>query len=790
MPTPVTDPQTLAMLNQGAGNEEAAPRQWRGLRAVEDQATLDALNAQDFGIDFSRPVAEVRGEVGKLSPEDRKEALRQWARAYVTRERGERSNAAPDSIRAISRGTLVGPFLDELTAGSQAALHSVTGGNMGSPYDESLAYQREQDRQADEASPILNPTLQVAGGLASARPLLSLPKTLRGRVALGAPVGAGHGALAGYGNAEGEDWNSDERWEGARRGAVLGGILGSVAPIAISGITSAAHKAGDALSPTLARIVAENRQRLRDRGINASADGATPETAGATEMAYAMGARALRRSNRTTDDIRRSQDEAADARNFGNSRGIDQDFLVEADEGLQRLMGSAIRANPEAARIAGAATRAQHTGITPVKARLEPDSGLATRPENTLQMTGAQTRRATGNDFGVPSKRLVAAGQQERLFELLKRAARVMDHKHHGHAQTTYRTEQKMTEARKAESDRLYSEARKIGQGIDIAPAQVEVFRKWSQVIADAPEEMGKKLTALMRNFFTRDGKPVGDITRFDLAKRVADGDVETAFKNTQSGNKEIARQMRDMRDEIVAAVDKVPKVGPAYAKARATHAGRSRELEMIELGRSLAKENSEVAADVLQGLNKADLKRARLGYVEKMGQRLNRARKRDATVIFDDPEQQRIMAMLLPTGKAVKFGRVVEAERARVETRNQIFGNSKTAERMADDEVYQVMEQASGVIDMLRGSGMVGAAIKFAENALHRMFGMPAEVSATLARQMFSADPIVKGRTLAGIEKYMGPTRLAMLADGLNQLQSTISRSTERAAIQAGAME
>ena len=45
----------------------------------------------DHGIDWGQPIEEVRAAISKLAPEDRDDAIRQWADAFVGRERKEAS---------------------------------------------------------------------------------------------------------------------------------------------------------------------------------------------------------------------------------------------------------------------------------------------------------------------------------------------------------------------------------------------------------------------------------------------------------------------------------------------------------------------------------------------------------------------------------------------------------------------------------------------------------------------------------------------------------------------------
>lgn len=200
----------------------------------------------DHGIDWAQPVETVRGAIAKLAPEDRNDAIRQWADAFVARERrdGGVAQGIDTAVRTAARGTLVGPFLDEITGLSAAALHKASGGYLGAPYDETVAYQRAKDRAIDREYPVASFAGKVAGGLAggvggamaggSANLLMNGPVALlrpaasgMGRIGQGVAGGATAGAIGGFGEGEGVGNRVDNAVVGGAVGGVLGGALGA-----------------------------------------------------------------------------------------------------------------------------------------------------------------------------------------------------------------------------------------------------------------------------------------------------------------------------------------------------------------------------------------------------------------------------------------------------------------------------------------------------------------------------------------------------------------------------------
>ncbi|MBX4993799.1 hypothetical protein GFL15_01695 [Rhizobium leguminosarum bv. viciae] len=118
-------------------------------------------------------------------------------------------------MRAISRGTVAGPYLDEMDAGTNAILAPVfdpllpdrlfpplPGQTYAERYDNALAIQRGMDRAFDDQHPYISTTLQGAGELASDA-AFKLPS---GRAADTALAG-----IKGFGSGEGGFSNRAEQ---------------------------------------------------------------------------------------------------------------------------------------------------------------------------------------------------------------------------------------------------------------------------------------------------------------------------------------------------------------------------------------------------------------------------------------------------------------------------------------------------------------------------------------------------------------------------------------------------
>jgi len=114
-------------------------------------------------------------------------------------------------LRAISRGTVAGPYLDEMDAGTNAFLAPVfdpllpdglfpplPGRTFAERYDNALAIQRGMDRAFDDQHPYISKPLQYLGDVAS-EAAFKLPSGRMSDIGLAAVQGFGAGE-GGFGN--------------------------------------------------------------------------------------------------------------------------------------------------------------------------------------------------------------------------------------------------------------------------------------------------------------------------------------------------------------------------------------------------------------------------------------------------------------------------------------------------------------------------------------------------------------------------------------------------------------
>jgi hypothetical protein len=813
---------------QDAPLAEAAPTEAPQAPKWQAAPLADAAPARkQFGIDWLRPIPEVRAEVAKLPESDRQDALKQWAEAYVAKERegvkamdlvpgapgiGPNPKRIDDFVRSFAKGTIVGSFADEANALTEAAIHKLTGGSYGSPYDEAKAYQRALDEAIANEDPAGTVATQVTGSFSTGAPIakkvLEKGKTVLGKTVLGGTVGGTAGYVAGFGEGEGDFWQRNENatsGEGRIFGAspvAAGLVIGATLPPTISGVGYTVNKLHDVASPTLARWGAQGEDLLKRKGILASADGSDPNIpVGAAAHAEQMIANQLARAGRSVDDLRNELGRVQDARRLdSNSYAPDATAIVDLDPSLQRLAGSASRASPEAANTATGFIRGRQTGITPSAG---PDelarAGIPTRPMLSRPITGKEAERSLGTSFGAAQDDLVATGQGERIIDALKRAALIKDTKLHGLERNAYRTDQAIMDAARAEAQPAYAALYNAGRNVNIAPEVDAVLQKWQRGGARLANE-AEDVVRLVENFANRfrpGGQPLSTIEKFDRTKQFMDARIEKYFDSPVGKNRYVGGILNELKNDLLAAVDKIKPagIGDLYKETRGKWSSRMEAREALQAGRDAFRENSDIGVDAYRAItagNEANKKLFLQGFVSAAEQKAKSMdRGADKTRIFAQPNIQELLSEILPRSKSgsaefsnrpERFGQYLDTESRMVQTRNEVTGNSKTAERMKDDEAYNVMSKFGETVERFKSSAtMTMVGVRAAEQMLGKLFGMRADAAAAIARQLFTANPADRARVLANVERRLGKNRAEHFSRLMEQYQRDVAAISAR---------
>jgi hypothetical protein len=658
-------------------------------------------------------------------------------------------NAATGALRSLGQGVLLG-FADEAMAG----LRSMTGKET---YAEAVKDEREKLKAFRKAHPVISTTAEIAGGFVT--PGVGLvtgairpAATTLGRMAQGGMYGSGFGAIAGAGAGD------EDRWGGAKHGAGLGLLIGPAMPLAGQAITRGVDMFADAAAPTLARMGAR---------INRGRTG-TPDEAAAD----AIMVQDLRSQNRTPAQVRQMFTDADDAaRVHSSGQPADIPLMLADDPSLVRTAGSAARASRDAGARAEATMRVRQTGETPSDAqmaRYADDAGLPHR--NPLS-------EAAG-DYELRMRQ--PAGQHERIIHSnLRKSFQLMDKQAHGFADNAYETEQALVKAMKKASDKNYGDARAAFQGYDLTPNVQTYMEALAAAAKTAPRSEATLIRNFARQFTTGEGGWVNTLDGVDQAKRQVDRIIE---KMINAGDKTGVRQMNELKKAFLAQIDNIKdangvEIGKLYAKAREFHYLESQKINAIEWGRKAGRGESNATAAEFDAFEPALKKFARLGLLE--GMEMASADKRRANDLTQLFQTNRMQALLRKTiartdnangvfaNRPERFGQQIGYEQTMVGTSNKVLGNSKTAERLSDDQRL-TRQTLSQVFNQFRSGniGLTQLGLEFFSAGLNRFFGMRESHATELGRRMFTADRAEIERIIQRLEARWGVDRVEAFAN------------------------
>jgi hypothetical protein len=371
----------------------------------------------------------------------------------------------------------------------------------------------------------------------------------------------------------------------------------------------------------------------------------------------------------------------------------------------------------------------------------------------------------------------------------------IRDEDFHGHAANALRTDKAILEAARGEAKALYGDAYAAGQNVNIAPALEPVLQKWLARLVDEPKPVGAAIQRVMGMFTTKNGV-VSNLERFDKSKQFADGEIEKFFESPIGRNRYVGGILNEFKNDMLKAVDavNVGGLGQKYAAARAAFGSRMEAREALQAGRDVFKADADAGVDAFRAMTTpGQQKLFRLGMLsgyEKAAAAMKRGA--DKTQIFDNPRIQELLSEVIPrtetaTGKAKagavfadrpeRFGRYIGNEKRMIETRDQVLGNSKTAQRLKDDEAFNDMNALNSAIDKFKQSGSVlNVAVKAFESLLNKLFGMRADTAASLSRKLFTASPLEREQLLAAVAQRMGPDRFSQFSRLMQQYQAALA--------------
>lgn len=270
----------------------------------------------------------------------------------------------------VGQGILMGAG-DEMKAGVRAGARRVFGNtdkSLGDLYDEELGDTRADLEGFRGRHPVLSPTLEVTGAVASA-PFIpggvaARGASLGGRVARGAATGAGYGTVYGGASANGD---LADRAVGAATGAATGLAAGAAAPVAVRGVQAAGRGVRDLVRRPVAvgrGIIARDREAARRIGMAQQMDDAIPQDrlSPADEAVARISGQPVLNIDRGGEAVRALARSAANTSPQGRAvmeQEVSDRFAAQGDrtiEAVRRIVGGSTSAtNREALERAAAA---------------------------------------------------------------------------------------------------------------------------------------------------------------------------------------------------------------------------------------------------------------------------------------------------------------------------------------------------------------------------------------------------------------------------------------------------
>lgn len=689
---------------------------WAGFRGA------DPVTA----IDFTAPDKDVRAKIAALPETSKKAAQDKWAEERVRKTYKDTGfTPMPEFAKGIP---IIGPLLDEASAGIQGAVNYVSGGQVGRPYDEALAYERAREKAADTASPVGSTVGKLAAGVAAGGPVFSRiapATTLAGRVGQGIGIGAGVGAAEGFGAGEGSVGN---RLGTAGGGAAAGGLLGAALPVGAAAASRGYGYASDLLGPTVTRMrhgVEEAADRILARRI---------ERAGSSPAQIRL-------------DLQRGQNAA---RLNSNSNATLPETIADTSDDLQRLTGSLYRSGGEAG--------------------------------NTIRTTLDARQRGPGNLYG-PQPPGPPQGQHARVLDTTERAMLIRS------SDTALRTERQIMQAQAQEGRRLYRQAFQNQQPFDIQGTLDAMAVQAQQYPAPFQAKLMRALNLFRLNDAQR--MPVNTLERFDNAKKALDDMIDVAQRGGQNNLvRELTLFKNALLDNVHGrtgggAISR----NQDYHNARQAWATAAEQREAIDLGRAALRQGSEISVEQYQALTQAQQQLFRIGFLESLRNALGSKRPgNDVTQLFQQRRVQELMNAVVPASRGrnsvfidrpERFGELMNREGRMVQTRTNVLGNSATAQRQQDDMSLAGDALASMWNRFRQSPSLFNMGIEAVGTAIQRVFGYRQDVALALAQRLLETDRTAQNQILRRLMQRGGADRFARFADMVDRSSQALVGST-----------
>ena len=676
-------------------------------------------------INFDRSDDEIRADIDKLPETSKQDAYKAWAKDFEAKARAKGLDLRPSPGRGIP---IIGGLMDEAEAGINAGLYSLTHGNVGRPYDEGLAFARERHRAAEAKRPAEAVAGQLATGIVTGGPLASrIPAaaTTLGRVAQGAGLGYGVGAVEGFTRGEGD---AGKRLENAHGSGVVSATVGGALPVVGDLALRGAGAAREYLGPTFTRWrsgVEESADQILANRIARS--GSTPA--------------AIRRDLQTGQA--RSGVLAGGGQNA--SRAELPEAIADTSDDLQRLTGTLYRTGGQPGNYIRETLEGRQRGLADLFDRV--------------------TRRGTD-------------GQHQRIMNATERALLVRT------AGTARQTERNIVNQMREEGDRLYRAAWESQTPFDISAANRLFRMRMAEYPASPTLNQMRRAARAFENITGNDLRRLDRAKRvlddmIESAQRKARG-ANLVRELTQYKNNVLRLVHRNGANQDYATARAA--WGSAAERREAIDLGRASLRENSEITAEQFRELTTGQQQLfrigfLESLRNSIGSKGRGHDITRVFDQ-NRVRQLMSEIIPRPARNNAVFA-----DRASRFGNIIDREARMTRTNQAAFGNSMTQRNQMDDAAFAGDALASMWNKFRAAPSLFNMGIEAVGVGIQRVFGYRQDVAMALARRLLETDPTARNQILRRLARR-SPQGFSSFVEHIGQAQVALT-ATAPAALQ-----
>lgn len=686
---------------------------------------------------------------------------------------------AKDAARVAGQGAGLG-FGDEIVAGVRSVLPDSLG---GAPYADALEQERSGVKRFREHNPGTALGVELAAGFAvpavgMARAVGAAP-TLAQKTISGAKVGAGYGAVGGFGSGEG---GVAKRLESSAEGAKWGAGIGAAIPLGMAlarPVTQAADSTVQRATQTIRDDESGARQyvadRLREAGVT-EADIARDLQRG--QRARAFNSRSVADLPETIADTHPAMQRVVRGIKVGG----------DADDVIEGFLGNRQAGNIDLARSGSAGGQYARVsdqlrrGMNVTQSALRDDLDRMAMDMRASANTKFSDAYASGEGFdlnnvllkyALHAREVTHPAQRAKLVE----ATRLFDP--NGYLALDLIEEVPRQLARV--DSRI---ARAEAAGRDVSELRI----RRDQMAEDMQRRLQAKIASPGVEKRTNWG--VNDVRRFQGAKEALDDMLGSQAVREQGNLYRLLTMMKhDLMDAVAGGSRSQPAKNAKYFDALQDYATRAELRDAADLGKAIANGTETLTPASWKAMSRPQQEIARKAYSEAIQKKLGgkaQGPMTDFTAELRKPNVQDDLRVMLPpaAGRSAEFpggnrerlAELIEREQRTTDTVRKVMGNSTTAEKAVD--AMDVGRLARVARYMKEQGGPVQAAVSALSDQLEKFGAVKGRRAQYLAKKLLSADPREQAEFLMQVRRTHGQARVARITQAVEQFTSDIERT------------